>query len=65
MPERLTGVELEIVRRLSAGRTNGEIANDLAMSSGTIKWYLVQIIGKLQARNRVEALARPRHLELL
>jgi DNA-binding NarL/FixJ family response regulator len=58
MPERLTKVELEILRRLRDGRINREIANDLAMASGTVSWYLLQIYGKLQARNRVEALAR-------
>jgi len=38
--------------------TNLEIANNLAMTVGTTKSHLNQIFGKLQARNRIEALAR-------
>jgi LuxR family maltose regulon positive regulatory protein len=32
---------------------------------GTTKWHLNQIFGKLQVRNRVEAIAKARELKLL
>jgi len=60
LPERLTRIELEILGLLNLGLTNREIADSLSMTVGTIKWYMNQIFGKLQVRNRIEALARAR-----
>lgn len=51
----LTPREEEILDRVSAGRTNKEIARDLALSEKTIKHYMTNIMHKLQVRNRVEA----------
>lgn len=65
MPEPLRKIELDILRLLDLGMTNQEIASDLAMTAGTIGWRMSQIFGKLQARNRIEALVRVRHLGLL
>ena len=56
---------MEILRQLDAGLTNLEIADRLAITVGTTKWNLNQIFGKLQVRNRLEALARARELKLL
>ena len=58
MPEPLREIELAILRLLKLGMNRKEIAIKLAMTLGTIKWYLTQIYGKLQVRNRIEALAR-------
>jgi LuxR family maltose regulon positive regulatory protein len=63
--EPLSKVELEILSLLNRGLTNQEIANRLAMTVGTTKWRMNQIFGKLQVRNRIEALARARQLKLL
>jgi len=63
--EPLSKVELEILNLLNRGLTNQEIANRLAMTVGTTKWRMNQIFGKLQVRNRIEALARARQLKLL
>src|SRR5262245_40785003 len=65
MPEQLTNSELDILRLLGKGMTRREIAENLSMTPGTVKWYLSEIFGKLQVRNRVEALMRARQLEWL
>src|ERR1700730_585268 len=63
--EPLSKVELEILSLLNRGLTNQDIANRLGMTVGTTKWRMNQIFGKLQVRNRIEALARARQLKLL
>jgi len=63
--EPLGKVELEILSLLNRGLTNQEIASRLAITVGTTKWRMNQIFGKLQVRNRIEALARARQLKLL
>lgn len=65
LPEPLSRTELEILALLKHGLTNQEIADRLGMTVGTTKWHLNQTFGKLQVRNRVEALERARHLKLL
>jgi LuxR family maltose regulon positive regulatory protein len=65
LPEPLSKTELDIAHLLNGGLTNQEIADKLAMTVGTTKWHMNQIFGKLQVRNRVEALARARQLKLL
>jgi LuxR family maltose regulon positive regulatory protein len=65
LPEPLSKIELELLSLLNRGLTNKEIANKLAMTIGTTKWRMNQIFGKLQVRNRIEALARARQLKLL
>jgi ATP/maltotriose-dependent transcriptional regulator MalT len=57
--------ELEVLRLLASGRTNSEVARDLFVSVGTIKSHAGNIYRKLGAKNRAEALARARELELL
>jgi LuxR family maltose regulon positive regulatory protein len=63
--EPLSQVEVEVLKLLDKGMTNQEIADRLAMTVGTTKWRMNQIFGKLQVRNRIEALARARQLRLL
>lgn len=65
LPEPLSKIELEVLNLLNRGLTNREIADKLAMTVGTTKWRMNQIFGKLQVRNRIEALARARQLKLL
>ena len=64
-PEPIRRTELAILGLLNQGMTNQEIANNLAITIGTTKWHLNQIFGKLQARNRIEALARAQQGEWL
>ena len=57
--------ELEILRLVSAGSSNAEIADRLYITVGTVKWHLNQLYGKLGVNRRTEAVARARSLGLL
>lgn len=57
-PGGLTAREHEILRKVAAGMTNGEIARELGLAHNTIKTYFQRTLEKLGARNRVEALLR-------
>jgi LuxR family maltose regulon positive regulatory protein len=65
LPEPLTGRQIEILRLMSDGRSNREIAGALYIAEGTVKAHIHQITGKLMARNRTEAVATARDLHLL
>jgi len=47
--------EEQIVRLLLRGRTNKEIAATLSISDKTVKWYMSNVLQKLNAKNRTEA----------
>jgi ATP/maltotriose-dependent transcriptional regulator MalT len=64
LAEHLTRRELEVLNRVAAGRSNREIATELFLSQGTVKWYLTEIYGKLGVNGRVQAVARARELNL-
>lgn len=57
--------ELEIMQLVAHGDSNRQIAKTLGLTVGTIKWYLNQIYRKLDVRNRTQAVARLRELNLL
>ena len=57
--------ELEVLNLLASGRTNSEVAKNLFVSVGTVKSHTGNIYRKLGAKNRAEALARAREVELL
>ena len=63
--EPLTEREIQILRLITAGRSNPEIAAQLYLSVNTVKWHIKNLYGKLQAGNRIEAAARARELGLL
>jgi LuxR family maltose regulon positive regulatory protein len=63
--EPLSERELEILRLIAAGMSNGEIAEKLVVTVGTVKWHLNNIYGKLDVRSRTQAVARVRELGLL
>lgn len=46
--------EVDVVRALSRGRTNAEIAAEQCVSLSTVKTHVSHIQAKLSARNRVE-----------
>jgi DNA-binding CsgD family transcriptional regulator len=54
----LTPRELEVLRLLARGQTNLAIARALVVSEGTVKYHVKNILRKLRATSRAEAVAR-------
>jgi LuxR family maltose regulon positive regulatory protein len=63
--EALTERETDVLRLIAAGASNQAIADRLVISLPTAKKHVTNILGKLQAQNRTEAVARARALHLL
>ena len=63
--ERLSEREIEVLRLMARGASNHEIAEKLVITVGTVKSHINHILGKLEAHNRTEAVARARELGLL
>ena len=63
--ETLTRREMVVLAYLAANKTNREIAEQESLSLGTVKWYVNQILGKLGAADRQEAVRQARELGLL
>jgi predicted ATPase/DNA-binding CsgD family transcriptional regulator len=61
----LTERELEVLHLMAEGMSNREVAERLVIAVGTAKWYVSQIMSKLGAQNRLQAIARARELNLL
>jgi DNA-binding NarL/FixJ family response regulator len=57
MPDALTRRELEVLRTLANGSGNKEIADQLGISDHTVKFHIAQIMAKLGAHSRTEAVA--------
>ena len=51
----LTEREVDVLRLLVAGRSNPEIAAALFISAGTVRTHVSNILAKLDARSRTEA----------
>jgi LuxR family maltose regulon positive regulatory protein len=63
--EALSERELEVLRLVTAGLSNREIAARLVISPGTAKTHIHNLCGKLGARNRTEAAMRAKELGLV
>jgi predicted ATPase/DNA-binding CsgD family transcriptional regulator len=57
--------ELEVLSLMAEGLSNQEIAHKLFIAVGTVKKHANNILGKLDAKNRTQAVARARELNLL
>ena len=57
-PDRLTARELDVLRLVTAGRHNKEIATELGISENTAKYHLRNILEKLHAQSRTEVATR-------
>lgn len=55
--DELTGREREILTLLVAGKTNKEIAGQLSLSEGTVRFHVSNILSKMGASNRTEAVS--------
>ncbi len=61
----LSAREIEVLQLMARGETNGEIARNLIIAPATVKRHVSNILSKLQATNRTQAVAYARHLNLL
>ena len=65
MIEALSEREIEVLRLVTAGMSNREIAAKLFISAGTAKTHIHHLCGKLGVRNRTEAAIRAKELHLV
>jgi DNA-binding NarL/FixJ family response regulator len=64
LPEPLSDREIEVLRLVTVGLSNREIAQRLFISAGTAKTHIHHLCGKLGVRNRTEAAIRAKELGL-
>ena len=62
--EPLSEQELKVLSLLSAGLSNQEIAAELVIGLGTVKWHAHNLYGKLGVNSRTQAIARMQELQL-
>ncbi|MFN2223787.1 MAG: response regulator [Candidatus Promineifilaceae bacterium] len=63
--EPLSERELEILAIMATGATNREIAGQLYIAEGTVKNHVTNILGKLDARDRTQAVIKAQELGIL
>jgi len=63
--EPLTPRQIDVLRLLARGRTNREIAQELILSTGTVRTHVQRIIAKLDARDRTTAVVRAIELGII
>jgi DNA-binding NarL/FixJ family response regulator len=65
LTEPLTAREIEILRLLAKGHSNREIADALVLAEGTVKNHVTNILGKLDVRDRTQAVLKAQQLRLV
>ena len=58
MAGRLTERERQVLILVARGKANREIAHELQISIKTVEYHMTNILGKLGARNRTEAVLK-------
>ncbi len=61
----LSSREIEILRLVSTGLSNKEIADKLVIAEGTVKNHLTNILAKLSAKDRMQAVIKGRDLGII
>jgi DNA-binding NarL/FixJ family response regulator len=64
-PEALTGREVEVLRLMTGGYSNREVADALSISEGTVKNHVSTILSKLGVRDRTRAVLKALELGLV
>jgi LuxR family maltose regulon positive regulatory protein len=62
LPDPLSEQEIRVLKLIVAGKSNQQIADELVITVGTAKWHVHNILRKLGAGNRPQAIARAREL---
>jgi DNA-binding NarL/FixJ family response regulator len=61
----LTERELEVLRAMARGLSNKEIADRLVITEGTVKNHVSNLLGKLEVRDRTQAVLKGQALGLI
>jgi DNA-binding NarL/FixJ family response regulator len=61
----LTERELQILKCLAQGKSSQDIADELNLSSETIKWYRKRMLSKFQASNSLEMVMKAMQQQIL
>lgn len=61
----LTSREIEVLQRMAEGFSNRQIAQQLILAEGTVKFYIHSIYEKLDAHNRTKALIEAKKRKLI
>ena len=59
--KKLSERELDVLRLIAIGQANGEIANSLSLSEGTVRNYVSGILTKLEVSDRTQAAVMALH----
>jgi ATP/maltotriose-dependent transcriptional regulator MalT len=65
MIEPLTDRELEVLNLIALGLSNKEIAEQLVIAVGTVKYHVKNIFGKLNVKRRTMAVAEAKKYKLI
>ena len=65
LDEPLTERELEVLRLISSGQSNAQVAQALVIALSTVKTHTNTIFGKLAVTSRTQAIARAHELHLI
>ncbi|MCX6054452.1 MAG: response regulator transcription factor [Chloroflexi bacterium] len=65
LPDPLSNREIEILRLVATGASNKEIAESLIISEGTVKNHLSSILGKLNVRDRMQAVLKAKEIGII
>ena len=65
LSEPLTEREMDVLRAMAAGLSNREIADRLVITEGTVKNHVSNVLDKLGARDRTQAVLKAQALQLI
>lgn len=65
VPEMLSVREFQVLQLVAQGHSNQQVGHQLCISEGTVKKHLSNLLDKLNAGNRTQAVARARAIGIL